>query len=147
MSADKPCTCSSWQLAGVFTRLCVRTPTLPHQDAGPSQHAAAAFDSSSSSSEAAIQHQQQQPSTQQLQASSPPQPLQQQQQQDAPSSLLHQQVLFEMPPAGQPLPRLPRFRPRKAQQQPVPVMEALSMVKVCLMCVACLPSSPARHAI
>lgn len=55
--------------------------------------------------------------------------LQQQRQRTARSSL-HQRLLYEMPPAGEPLPPLPRFRPRTPEQQPMPVLEALQFVQV-----------------
>jgi hypothetical protein len=43
---------------------------------------------------------------------------------------LHEQALYQMPQPGEPLPPLPRFRPRKVQQQPVPVLRALEVIKV-----------------
>jgi hypothetical protein len=49
------------------------------------------------------------------------------------SSSLHEQVLYEMPPAGQTLPPLPRFRPRKQEQEPVPILQALQLVQVGLI--------------
>lgn len=96
--------------------------------AGSSEHAAAGTPQPHIADSPQQQHQQQE------QQAAAVQPDQQQQQlpQQAGSSL-HQQVLFEMPPPGQPLPPLPRFRPRKPEQQPVPILEALRFVQVMLM--------------
>lgn len=56
--------------------------------------------------------------------------VQQQQQLQQLRGSLHEQVLYQLPPDGQPLPPLPRFRPRRPEQQPMPLLQALAMVQV-----------------
>lgn len=81
--------------------------------------------SSSESDTASITQLQDTPLLQQQSA----QVVQQQPAQEGMSSL-HSQVLFQLPPHGQPLPNLPRFRPRKAESKPVPLQAALQLIKV-----------------
>ncbi|KAF6251078.1 ribosomal protein L1-like protein [Scenedesmus sp. NREL 46B-D3] len=57
---------------------------------------------------------------------------QQQQQQQRPQQLssLQQQYLYQMPQTKQQAPQLPKFVPQAAEQQPLPILQALQLVQV-----------------
>ena len=66
----------------------------------------------------------------QQQQQQPAAAVQQQQQLQQLQGSLHEQALYQLPPDGQPLPPLPRFRARRPEQRPMPILQALALVQV-----------------